>query len=410
MRYLLIVAAFAIALPLHAAMYETSVPPKEGEKYKSADFKIWVPDDVKFIRGIVIRQHGCGRNGFDHAEDVQWQALARKHDCALLGSWYQPVKECSDWFDPKGGSERALLDALKTFADKSKHPEIADAPWAVWGHSGGALWAMHLTFRHPERMIAAIPRSQAVGGENLKALQVPVLITYGEQEKTGRFEKVHVNSQEVFGKFRPQGALWSLAIDPKSSHDCRNSRQISIPFFDACLTQRLPKEKGPLLPMDTKKAWLGNPETFEVAAIADYRGDRNKACWLPDETVARKWQEFVKTGAIEDKSPPEPPTNVKAAVTSAGVRLTWSAIADLETGIKLFHIYRDGARIGSVGGEMGKANPQGFYQVWNYGDEPEPKAAPMTYIDKDGKAGAKYHIGVENFANMQTKSAEAIAK
>ena len=399
-----------LALPAQAGIYETSVPPKEGEKYKSADFKIWVPDDVKFIRGIVIKQHGCGRNGYDHAEDLQWQALAKKHDCALLGSWFQPMKECSDWFDPKNGSERALLDALKTLAEKSKHPEIADAPWAVWGHSGGALWAMHLTFRHPERMIAAIPRSQAVVGDEAKASQVPLLITYGEREKTGRFEKVHTNSQEAFAKFRPQGALWSIAIDPKAEHDCRNTRQISIPFFDACLAQRLPKAKGSLLPMDTKKAWLGNPETFDVAPAAEYKGDATKANWLPDEATAKKWQEFVKTGSVEDKTPPVAPTDVVAKAGAEGVALTWQAQPDAESGIKLFHIYRDGVKIASVGGAKTKGNPMGFYQIANYGDEPEPKPGSMTHNDKEGKPGSKYVVGIENFAGLETKSTESIAK
>src|SRR5438552_2841778 len=82
--------AFAVALSvlfspaLRAGTFEVSLPPKEGEQYKSADFRLWLPEGAKTIRAVIVRQHGCGRNGIDHADDLQWQALAAKHDAALL--------------------------------------------------------------------------------------------------------------------------------------------------------------------------------------------------------------------------------------------------------------------------------------------------------------------------------------
>src|SRR4051812_5985355 len=103
-----------------AEIFEVAVPPEKGEKYKSADFRLWVPDGVKQLRGVIVRQHGCGRNGITHADDVQWQALAKKWNCALLGTYFQHDKECRDWFDPAQGSERAFLKALKIFAQAGK--------------------------------------------------------------------------------------------------------------------------------------------------------------------------------------------------------------------------------------------------------------------------------------------------
>ena len=242
-RFAVALAATLLLSPVaSAATLEVSMPPKEGEKYKSADFRVWIPDGVKTIRAVIVRQHGCGRNGIDHADDLQWQALAAKHDAALFSSWFQHTKECGDWFDPANGSERAFLAALAHFANESKHPELRKAPWAIWGHSGGAVWACHMTNRHPERVVAVWARSQALTAYNEKAMLVPIVFNYGEGEKTGTFASVHKNSQEAFTKFRANGALWAVAIDPKSSHDCRNSRQLAIPFFDTMLTARLPKE------------------------------------------------------------------------------------------------------------------------------------------------------------------------
>ena len=411
-----ILPALAVLLlaagPGRATMLETTVPPAEGEKYKSAAFRLWLPDGVKFVRGIIVRQHGCGRNGIDHADDVQWQALARKWDCALLGSHFVPQKECADWFDPARGSERAFFVALKTFAAQSKHPELADAPWAIWGHSGGALWATHLLNRHPDRVIAVFARSQTLTTIDPKGLAVPVIFNYGEQEKTGRFASVHKNSTTAFSTYRPKGALWAIAVDPKSSHDCRNSRQLAIPFFDAVLARRLPPvpaKPGPvaLKPMDPAAGWLGNPETFAVAPVGRYTGDPAKASWLPDESVAKKWQEYCKTGEVKDPTPPPAPTAVKA-VAADGVRLTWSAVADLESGIKRFHVYRDGKEIATVGGEPTKANKQGFYQIWNYGDEPEPRPGPTQFFDKDGTKASRYQVTTENHAGLESKKGEAV--
>ena len=43
---------------------------------------------VKQLRGVVVHQHGCGegscKSGQTGAFDLHWQALAKKHDCALL--------------------------------------------------------------------------------------------------------------------------------------------------------------------------------------------------------------------------------------------------------------------------------------------------------------------------------------
>lgn len=397
----------------HAEIFEATVPPEKSEKYKSADFRLWVPDGVKQLRGVIVRQHGCGRNGITHAEDSQWQALAKKWNCALLGTHFQQDKQCSDWFDPVNGSERAFLHALKIFAQAGKHPELEEAPWALWGHSGGAMWSMHMTFRHPERVAAVFARSQAVAGDNKKALQVPIILNYGEQEKKGQFVKVHENSIAVFAKFRPEGALWSVAVDPKSSHDCRDSRLLAIPFFDAVLAQRLPaadaKPGAALKPLDAAKGWLGDPETFDIAAVADYKGDKSKASWLPDEHTARCWHEYCKTGTVTDKTPPPTPANLKAVLKDGKVQLTWTSEADVESGLKQFHIYRDGKKVASVGGVMTKANKLSYYQIWNYGDEPEPApAAPPNFLDAAGDAASRYEVTAENHAGLESaKSAAA---
>ena len=407
LRFALTTAAVLLAQPLFAASYDVAMPPKEGEKYKSAEFRLWVPDGVKTVRAVIVRQHGCGRKGLDHADDLQWQALAAKHGAALLGTHFQHAKECKDWFDPAQGSNRAFLDALKHFATESKHPELETAPWAIWGHSGGALWACHMTNRYPNRVVAVWARSQAATEFDAEALKVPIVFNYGEGEKKGQFESVHKNSQAAFTTYRPKGAVWAVAIDPKSGHDCRNSRLLAVRFFDKMLAARLPKEGIKLKPVHEEPYWRGEAAKLDILSPEVSRGDPKADSWLVDEEFAKAWQEYCRTGDVKDTTPPPAPADVKAVVFDKGVSLHWTATTDIESGTKQFAIYKNGARLGSAGGEKTKANPNGFVQIWNYGDEPEPRKVTFQFTDFDGGAGDKYDITAVNHAGLESKRSEA---
>lgn len=403
-RFALAAALALLARPAFAATYDVAMPPKEGEKYKSADFRLWVPDGVKTIRAVIVRQHGCGRKGVDHADDLQWQALAAKYDAALLGSHFVQDKQCADWFDPKNGSERAFFDALAHFAKESKHPELPAAPWAIWGHSGGSLWACHMTNRHPERVVAVWGRSQALTEYVDKALLVPIVFNYGEGEKTGQFASVHKNSQAAFAAYRPKGALWAVAIDPKSSHDCRLSRSLAVRFFDKTLAARLPKE-GVTLNALTAAAWLGDPDKLAVVDNRERRG-LDAMCWLIDEEFAKAWQEYCKTGEVKDTTAPPAPTALTTKATDAGVALEWKAVGDIESGVRQFQVFKNGKLLATVGDEKTKANQMGYFQVWNYGDEPEPRRPKFAYIDPAGKAGDAYEVLAVNHAGLESKRSE----
>lgn len=394
--------------PVLAATLEFEVPPAANEKYKSAQFRLWLPDDVRELKAIIIKQHGCGRNGIDHADDAQWQALAKKHDAALLGSHFVQDQQCADWFDPANGSDRALAVALSDFAERSRHPELKEIPWVIWGHSGGGLWAMGMANRHPERIVAIFARSGTLPEVGEAVRSIPILLQYGEQEKTGRFAKVHERATEALNLHRPKGALWSSAVDPKSSHDCRQSRHLAIPFFDAMLAARLPHDRAAsdaayrLRELNAAEAWLANLETLEISPADSYAGDKAQGGWLPNERLAKRWQEFCRTGEVADQTPPEPPSEIRLERTTDQVRLRFAPLADLESGLKAIHIYRDGERLASLGGEKTKANPNGLWQAWNYGDEPEPLSGACEFTDTAPPELAEYYVTAENHAGLES--------
>lgn len=149
--------------PYYRVRYEGSS--KAGELVYPVNYTIWVPPGVKALRGVIVHQHGCGegscKSGLTGAFDLHWQALARRHDCALLApSYEQPDKaECQLWCDPRNGSGAAFQRCLKDLGSASGHPELAEVPWVLWGHSGGGHWAGGMTLLHPERVAAAWLRS-----------------------------------------------------------------------------------------------------------------------------------------------------------------------------------------------------------------------------------------------------------
>ena len=99
----------SVLLGAVGSIYETAVPPPQGAKYRSADYRIWLPKDAEIVRAIIVHQHGCGRNGITVPFDVHWQALAAKWNCALMGTYYTVTDGCRDWWEPDNGSAEAFL-------------------------------------------------------------------------------------------------------------------------------------------------------------------------------------------------------------------------------------------------------------------------------------------------------------
>jgi pimeloyl-ACP methyl ester carboxylesterase len=408
--------------PYYRVRYEASTQP--GELIFPVNYTAWVPPGVKQIRGVIVHQHGCGegscKSGLTGAFDLHWQALAKKHDCALLApSYEQPEKaDCQMWCDPRNGSGEAFKKCLADLGAKSGHPELSKVPWALWGHSGGGHWAGGMVLTHPERVAAAWLRSgvplltanptrSTIKTHTIPeaALSVPVMCNPGTKEgvtvKEGRFAGVWPSNEEFFTAMRGKGGLIGVAVDPLTAHECGNQRYMAIAWLDACLSVRLSKSGGKLNPMPADGAWLAPLLGTEASPAATFAGDKSKAVWLPNEAVAKAWMHYVKDTAIPDTTPPPAPTNVRVT----GSELTWEAEADLESGIAHFIIERDGQAIGTVPEKP--ANPFGrpIFQGLQYSDTPTNPLVKMTFSDKKAEAGKthEYRVIAVNTAGLKSK-------
>jgi len=405
-----------------------------NELQVAVTYTLWIPDGVKTLRGIIVHQRGAGTTasteGSTAAYDLHWQALVKKWDCALWGSSYHVQNEKIDispgaselWFDPRRGSEKTFLQGLTDFAAKSAHPEMDKIPWVLWGHSGGGIWSDVMTTLHPDRVIAVWMRS----GSALMFLthpefirpdvpatlyKIPMMTNPGVKEKPKLDPDAPDNPTDVekmkgpwlgniatFREYRAQGGLIGFAPDPRTGHECGDSRYLAIPFLDACLAARLP-DKGnkdqTLKPMDASKAWLAPLFGDEAVPAAEFKGNANEAVWLPNETVAKAWMEYVKTGAASDTTPPPRPFNVTASSKGEQrIEITWNAEADFESGIQEFIVMRDGHELAKVPekpiGKFGRP----LFQSMTYHDTPSQPMPEMRYIDASASPEEKHNYSI----------------
>ena len=409
--------------PYYRVRYEASTNP--GELTFPVNYTIWIPKEVKNLRGVIVHQHGCGegscKSGLTGAYDLHWQALAKKHDCALLApSYEQPEKgDCQMWCDPRNGSSAAFQKCLVDLGAKSGHPALSKLPWALWGHSGGGHWAGGMVLMHPERVAAAWLRSgvpllkanperSTIKAHTLPdaALKVPVMCNPGTKEgvtvKDSRFGGVWAANETFFNEVRSKGGLISVAVDPLSSHECGNQRYLAIIWLDACLSARLPKiATNPLNAMPTDQVWLAPITGSEAQPMAKFSGEPLKAAWLPNEAIAKSWMQYVKDTLVSDSTPPSAPTNLQVK----GNELKWEAEADLESGLASFIIERDGKFLANLP-ETGK-NPFGrpIFQNLQYSDTPSQPLVLMKYTDTKAEAGKKhiYRVITVNTAGLKSK-------
>lgn len=414
--------------PYYRVRYEASNQPG-GLKY-AVNYTVWIPPGVARLRGVIVHQHGCGegscKSGLTGAYDLHWQALAKKHDCALLAPAYeQPdMADCQLWCDPRNGSSAAFQRGLVDLGTASGHPELARVPWALWGHSGGGHWAGGMVLLHPDRVAAAWLRSgvpllqpnpdrPTIKAHTLPeaALRVPIMCNLGTKEgvtvKEGRFAGVWPANEAFFKEVRGKGGLIGIAVDPLTSHECGNQRYLAIPWLDACLTARLPENGDTRLrDMPTSDSWLAPPTGLEAVPAAQFDGDSAQAAWLPNASIARKWMQYVKNTEVEDTTPPPAPTNVR--VSDGEVR--WEAEADLESGVAAFIVERDGAFLARVP-EQGK-NPFGrpVFQNLQYSDTPTQPLVAMRFVDRNVEPGKthEYRVIAVNTVGLESRPSESL--
>lgn len=413
--------------------------PGFGQLAMDVEWRIWIPSDVKTLRGVVVHQHGCGdgsgKGAITAVYDLQWQELARKHDCALIAPYYkQGSFDCAMWCDPRNGSGQSLLDALDYFAETSEHEELTRVPWALWGHSGGGHWVGSMCQLYPMRIVGAWLRSgcpDTVGltfdelPMNEDVLNVPMMLNLGKFEAD--FAVPIWNScLPYFAKMRANGAKIGLIVDPKTSHETGNSRLPAIRFLDECLATRLPKEagsgeivrscEGVVLPIDkisdaeisSRPEDIPNSSNASVAMYdtAQRREFLKHGLWFMNEEYVDVWRNYSIDNSFDDATPPPAPTDV--SINADGL-MTWNCRADLESGLKTFVIYCDDEKVCELEGAP-VCNSRPMFQGLMYSDTPDFSMKKMGYVIENYDPSHVYSISSVNTCEMFSTRTQAEIK
>ncbi|WP_397570776.1 hypothetical protein [Schlesneria sp. T3-172] len=393
-------------------------------------YTLWVPDDVKTLRGVIVHQHGCGtgacQGGETAAYDFHWQALAKKWDCALLGPSYHQAEQqnCRLWCDPRNGSAATFLKSLEDFADQAQRPELRRVPWCIWGHSGGGFWGSLMQTLYPERIVALWHRSGGAINAWAKdeiprpefpaeAFRIPTMCNPGLKERDDpRMVGAWTAGTGLFHLYRTQGAPIGFAADPRSSHECADSRYLAIPFFDACLEQRLPEpgsDSQTLRPVDPQQAWLSTLSGSKPVPAAEFKGLENESVWLPNGRFAALWEEYIRVGSVSDSTPPPAPSAVRIRKNEDGaVELTWEAEADFESGIRCFLIRKNGSLLAQYPEKPVGRYGRPLFQSMSYHDTPEKPLLPLKYVDQNAQPGADavYEVVTVNSVGLESAPAK----
>jgi autotransporter-associated beta strand protein len=278
----------------------TSVPTPPFATYVHAT-RLWIPNDVTVIRGVIVIGNGAGGDQRGQTAERDWQALARAHGFALMGT----VGYICYFSDAVVSAEvPVLLGDLAWYATASGHPEVANLPFVFTGWSGGGQIAYGINTKIPERVIAFIVNKGAnyvPEPPSAAALKTPSIFVGGEFDvgvgRTGILDRFEAN--------RPRGALWALALEQNTGHSEGNVDGMFFTLFDHAIRARYPAGATPLngpvtlLDLPETSGWLATKPTVanglpgKVYPYADYTGDKTTACWLMDEGVANLYRGFA---------------------------------------------------------------------------------------------------------------------
>ena len=188
----------------------------------------------------MVFQHGCSQEefGLSRHQDVQYQAFARKWDLAIIEATIYGL--CDYWAYPANGSYKTLMLALTKAGNRTSHPELPDAPFLIWGHSGGGFWVLSMLHEHPERIIAAIAYSAAWDPQwdyLPEGYQVPILFRHAGPGEGA--ENIPATARHSFAHLRAHDAPASIAYTRGQNHNHSYMRTITIPFCTRLLNQSL---------------------------------------------------------------------------------------------------------------------------------------------------------------------------
>lgn len=283
----------AAAQPPAGIVLEETVPP--GRNYDKAEFRLWLPAGVDAVQAIAVLVPGSNGDGRGQVDDPVWQDFAVRHQLALAGVRLtdKPHDQgfIEEYVNVSQGSGQAFLDAMTAFAARARHPELATAPFLLWGMSAGGEFNYEFVCWKPERVVAFVVNKGNIYYTALApkaARSVPGILFTGGKDLEFRTSTI----TGLFALNRRGGALWALAEEPSAAHVVGRSRDVALALFEDALALRV--GDGPALKaIGEKSGFIGDIKAKTFQALGEDKVPNYPTAWLPTARVAERWQWLV---------------------------------------------------------------------------------------------------------------------
>jgi pimeloyl-ACP methyl ester carboxylesterase len=279
----------AVGAPI---VWDYDAKPRGVPDLQAAQFRVWIPDATKPVRGMIALVPGTNGDGRGDANAGDWQALATELGFGLIACRFDSGAEDNVAYTYAAkGSGKVLLAALDKFAAEHKRPEVAKAPLLLWGHSAGGQFNYNFACWKPERTIAFVVNEGGSCYETPSTPQTratPAILFAGEKDTPVRVN----NITDLFLKGRSRGALWAFCLEKGLGHSVGPSRRIAQQFFRSVVAMRLPPGASPgnLKTLNQSEGLLA-ARKGEAVPAAQYKGSLRDVSWLPDAATAALWSE-----------------------------------------------------------------------------------------------------------------------
>jgi len=286
--------------------WRAAVKEKGEGKRQECSFHLWVPEDIEFVRGVVVATgHGSG-SAFYRLPELR--AAARELKLALFMFVGDPVQR---GFWPTS----LLFDKLREMGTKAGHREAAEAPLFLYGHSNGTGFSTLFAARESARVWAFVSMRPGTTMQVYQpaAARVPGLVIFGEDDPYFARPSKDENMGVVRRMRKEHDALWNVVVEPKTGHGpTPKTWPLVMSFLRNTLLRRVAANNDPrqgppeLSVIDSRRRPLGASwdaakggyQNLATAEFSEFTGERSTASWLVDETYAADWRQFQREGEV----------------------------------------------------------------------------------------------------------------
>ncbi len=288
-------AHFSLISPLRWKKYFLELEARhDTDLTEQVLFQAYVPKHAKKLKAVfLLTRHGIGS-----IDQPRLRAFADKDNVALVAVKGNPIQ--------RGFYPVNILDEyFQRLGRMLSRPELATLPVITFGHSNGTGFAGIFPSQRPDRVIAWISYHSGAAFH----LQFPGMEKVPGLVMHGLADPFFGNGQEQTVQALRQGrnAAIAMVLEPNVGHfpvdkDQNATWDFVVSFCEAAFRIRL-NDDGTLKPVVIEDGWLGGnydrakggQQELAIAPYHEFRGDRSKANWLPDELFAKTWQLYEET-------------------------------------------------------------------------------------------------------------------